>query len=257
MSWALTLRATEREAYLWSRLWWTGVFSAFIAPVLVLAALGVGLGGLVDDGSQTLRGLDYLVFVTPGLLVASAVQTAAGNSMWPVMAGHRWLGFHYAQVASPLSAADVYGGQVVWTAARAFIQATVFVAAGAALGGVESWWALAAVPAAALTATAFGAVLAAFAATQDSDAAFDVILCILIVPLYLFSGTVFPIEQLPQGLRLLVQLFPMWHGVELARGATTGSIDAWPAVGHVAVLLTYTAAGWWWGVRAFARRLTA
>ena len=257
MSLALTLRAAEREAYLWSRLWRTGIFTSFIAPVLVLAALGVGLGGLVDAGSRGLDGLDYLVFVTPGLLVASAVQIAAGNSMWPVMAGHRWLGFHYAQVASPLSAADVYGGQVVWTTARALMQATVFVAAGAAFGGVESWWAVAAVPVAALTALSFGAVLAAFAATQDSDAAFDVVLRVVIVPLYLFSGTVFPIEQIPQGMRLLVQLFPMWHGVELARGATTGSIGAGAAVGHVAILLAYTAAGWWWGVRAFARRLTA
>ncbi len=257
MSFESTLRATEREAYLWSRLWWSGVFSAFIAPVLVLTALGVGLGGLVDSGTGNLDGLGYLAFVTPGLLVGSAVQTAAGNSLWPVMAGHRWVGFHYAQVASPLSAADVYGGQVVWIGVRAVLQATVFVIAGAVLGGIGSWWAIAAVPVAALSAVSFAAGLAAFAATQDSDAAFDVVLRVVIVPLYLFSGTVFPIEQLPAALRLAVSLFPMWHGVELARGATTGSIRFGAAAGHLAVLAAYTGAGWWWGTRAFARRLTS
>jgi lipooligosaccharide transport system permease protein len=257
LSFALTLRATEREAYLWSRLWWTGAFSTFIAPVLVLTALGVGLGGLVDSGTRDLDGLTYLSFVTPGLLVASVVQTAAGNSLWPVMAGHRWIGFHHAQVSSPLSAADVYGGQVVWTVVRAFLQASVFVIAGTAIGGVGSWWAVAAVPVAALTAASFAAGLAAFAATQDSDAAFDVVLRVVIVPLYLFSGTVFPVEQLPGTFRVVVALFPMWHGVELARGATTGSIRAGAALGHVAVLLAYTGTGWWWGIRAFRRRLTS
>ncbi len=253
----LMLRATEREARVWAKLWKAGVFSSFVAPVLLLVAMGIGLGGLVDADRRELEGLEFLAFVTPGLLVATAMQTAAGNSMWPVMAGHRWVGFHYAQVASPMGAGDVYGGLVLWIGARTILQSAVFLAAGAVLGGVASWWGLFAVPVAALTAVAFGAPLAAFAATQDSDAAFNVILRVVIVPLYLFSGTLFSVDQLPVTLRVITKLFPLWHGVELARDATTGSAEISAVVGHVVVLFAFISLGWWWGKRAFARRLTA
>lgn len=251
-----TLRAAEREIRVSSRLWRSNLFSVFLAPVLTLAALGIGLGGLVDAESGDLGGVSYLDFITPGLLVASVVQTAAGTSLWPVMAGHRWVGFHYAQVATPMSAVDVFGGHVVFVVWRAALQATVFLVAGAMLGGVGSGWGILAIPAALMTAVAFGTPLAAFAAVSDNDSFFDVIIRVIIQPLYLFSGTVFPIEQLPDGLRVVVQLFPLAHGVELARAATTGTGAGVAMVGHGAVLVAYVLAGTWWGRRAFARRLT-
>lgn len=257
MSVSLMLRGAEREARVWARLWRAGAFSVFVAPVLMLVALGIGLGGLVDDDRRELEGLEYFAFVTPGLLVATAMQTAAGYSLWPVMAGNRWLGFHHAQVSSPLSARDVYGGMVLWTIAKTAMQASVVLAAGAALGGVSSWWGLAVVPIAAFTALAFSAPLTAFAATQDSDAAFEVIIRVGVQPLFLFSGTLFSVDQLPAALRIVTQVFPLWHGVELARSATTGSADIAPIFGHVAVLALYASVGWWWGGRTFPRKLTA
>lgn len=256
MSVRLMLRATEREAMVWTRLWQSSVFGIFVSPVLLLVAMGIGLGALVDDETRDLGGLDYLTFITPGVLVAAAAQAATGNSLWPVTAGHRWLGFHHAQVATPMAAGDVYGGMVLWTGLRALMQATVLLAAGAVLGGVPSWWGVLAIPAAAATATAFAAPFAAFAATQDSDMAFDPILRVVIGPLYLFSGTLFPIEQLPGAIQAAAMLFPLWHGVELARAATTGAADAASVVLHVAVLAAYIGAGWWWGLRSFAGRLT-
>ena len=219
--------------------------------------MGVGLGALVDDsGSRDLGGLDYLAFITPGVLVAAAAQGATGNSLWPVTAGHRWLGFHYAQVATEMSAGDVYGGTVAWTAIRSFLQATVVLGAGALLGGVTSGWGVLAVPVAALTAAAFAAPFTAFAATQDSDLSFDPILRVVIGPLYLFSGTLFPIEQLPAAIQAVAKVFPLWHGVELARAATTGSAEGTAVAAHLGVLGAYVVAGWWWGLRSFARRLT-
>jgi lipooligosaccharide transport system permease protein len=76
------------------------------------------------------------------------------------------------------------------------------------------------------------------------------------MPLFLFSGTFFPISQLPDALQPLCVLSPLWHGVELCRGAMTGSIDFWPAVAHVAVLVACVVAGWRWGARSFTRKLT-
>lgn len=256
MSLTLALRATEREARVWAKVWRSGVFTTFVAPVLMLLALGVGMGQLVESDPAELGGLDYLAFVTPGLMVATAMQTAAGNSLWPVMSGHRWLGTYYSQSASPMGSSDIYAGQVVWTGAKALLQSVVFLLVGMALGGVLSPWGVLAIPAAALTAVAIGAPLAAFAATQDSDAAFDVLLRVVIVPMYLFSGTLFAIDQLPAGLQVVAKVLPVWHGVELARAATTGSADFGSVLVHVGVLLAYLGAGCAWGVRAFAGRLT-
>ncbi|MEM7143471.1 MAG: ABC transporter permease [Actinomycetota bacterium] len=250
------LRLVEREFHVSLSLWRASAFSLFVAPVLVLLALGVGLGGLVEIERSELGGLEYLDFITPGLAVAGAVQLAAGGALWPVMAGHRWIGFYHAAVASPLRASDLFDGQVVFIGVRAALQSVALLGVAAALGGVDSPWGLLAVPVVAATCLAFAAPLAAFAAAQDTDAGFDVILRVVIVPLYLFSGTVFPLEQLPTALRVAVQLFPMTHGVELARAATTGSGAALELVAHAAVILAYVAVGWVLGRRAFARRLT-
>ncbi|MGI9602820.1 MAG: ABC transporter permease [Acidimicrobiales bacterium] len=248
------LRATEREARVWSKLWVSSLFSTVVAPVLLLVAMGLGLGSLVDTDPGELGGLDYIEFIAPGLLVATAVQTASGTSLWPVMAGQKWLGFYHAMVSSPMSPTDVFGGQVIWNSIRSMMGAVVFVLAAAALGAVSSPAGVLAVAVAGLTAMAFAAPLAAFAATQDSDAKFDVIIRMGIVPLYLFSGTLFPIDQLPLGLRAVASVFPMWHGVELARSATTGTFTLADA-GHLLVLAVFIVAGWWWGARTFTRRL--
>jgi lipooligosaccharide transport system permease protein len=133
--------------------------------------------------------------------------------------------------------------------------AVAFLAVAALLGGIPSWWGLLAVPAAVLCACAFAALLSAFASTQETDASFPVIMRLGVVPLFLFSGTFFPIEQLPAALRPLAVASPLWHGVELCRMATTGSISWVPAAGHLAVLVAVTAAGAWWGMRTFGRKL--
>ena len=249
------LRAAEREAWIWARLWRSTTFSTFVAPVLVLIALGVGLGGLVEQDPDRLDGLTYLDFMVPGLLVASAVQAVAGFQLWPVMAGHRWLGFHHAQVSTPIAPDDIFVGHTMFAVGRSALQATSFLLAGALLGGVASWWGVAAVPVAALTAAAFATPLAAYASHAETDAWFDVIMRMVVAPLYLFSGTLFSVEQLPVGLRVATQLFPMYHGVELARMSTTGGLDGGAAIVHLAVLLVWTGVGARLGVAAFRRRL--
>jgi lipooligosaccharide transport system permease protein len=245
----------EREARVFRRLWRGSVYSSLLTPVLFLAAIGLGLGGLIDERNDTVAGLDYLTFVAPGLLAASAMQTAAGESMWPVMAGTKWVRTFHAMVATPMGAADVYGGLIVWIAVRVAISASAFLLVAAVLGGVPSLWGVLAVPAAVLCAAAFAAPLAAFAATLDTEMIFPIILRLGIVPLFLFSGTFFPVSELPRGLRAASAVSPLWHGVELCRAATTGSVEWDAAVVHVAVLVGCAAAGWWWGTRTFTRRL--
>jgi len=249
------IRVVEREARVFQKLWRGTVFSSFVTPVMFLAAIGLGVGGVVTDPTRRLGGTSYLVFVTPGLLAASAMQNAAGNSLWPVMAGTKWVRTFHAMVSTPVAAPDVYGGFVVWNAIRSSFGIAAFLVVGALLGGVPSPWGVLAIPAAVLCATGFAAPLTAYAATRGSDQAFPVIIRFGIIPLFLFSGTFFPVRQLPPGLRRLAPLSPLWHGVELCRAATTGHVRAGSAAGHVLVLLAVVAAGAWWGTRTFSRRL--
>ena len=211
------------------------------------------LGGLVQRRTGHVGGLSYLAFVSPGLMAATAMQTAAGSSLWPVMAGTKWVRTYHAIVATPVGAADLYGGTVLWAALRAAAAATAFLLVAAGLGGVPSAWGAMAIPAAILGAVAFAAPLAAYAATQDTDLTFAVIMRLGIVPLFLFSGTFFPISQLPAWLRPVSVASPLWHAIELCRAATSGTAHL---AGHIAFLVACVAAGWRWGTRTFALRLT-
>ena len=250
------LRIVEREAQIFRRLWRATVFSSLVTPLMFLAAMGLGLGGLVDKRGHVAH-LTYLVFVAPGLMAATAMQIGAGESLWPVLGGFKWTRHSHAMVATPLAPKDVYGGFLAWVGIRTLASATVFVMVAAILGAVPSPWGVLAVPSASLGALAFAAPLGAFAATQQSDQAFPVIMRLGVIPLFLFSGTFFPVSQLPGWLRPISQVSPLYHAVELCRSATTGSGNGSAIALHVAVLVICTAAGTWWGRHTFYRRLSS
>ncbi len=257
MSTPALVRVVEREARVYARLWRGLAFSTFVQPALYLGAMGIGLGGLVRAHSGSVDGLTYLDFVAPGLLVASAMQLAASESMWPVLGGAKWMRQFHGVVATPIRPGQLYGGFVLWNAIHAMLGSAAFVLVAALLGAVPSAWGIFAIPVAALCAAAFCGPLAAFAITQDSDVSFPMIMRLGVLPLFLFSGTFFPISQLPSGLRPLAVFSPLWHGVELARAATTGQFDAAAVVAHVAVLVACVAAGAFAGVRTFTKRLSS
>jgi lipooligosaccharide transport system permease protein len=256
MATPLSVRVVEHQVAIFRRFWRGSATFYVLNPVMFLASIGFGLGGLVDESSGSVAGVPYDAFVAPGLMAAGAMLGAGAESLWPIMAGTRWVRTFHAMVATPVRPADVYSGIVTWTAVRAAAGASIFLVVAAVLGAVLSPWGVFAVPAAALCAAAFAAPLAAFAASQETDARFPLIMRIGIMPLFLFSGTFFPISQLPDALQPLCVLSPLWHGVELCRGAMTGSIDFWPAVAHVAVLGACVIAGWRWGTRSFTRKLS-
>ena len=257
MSTPAVVRVMEREARVLARLWRGMVFSTLLNPLLFLAAMGLGLGGLVKAHTGRVSGLTYLDFVAPGLMVASAMQLAANEAMWPVLGGVKWMRTFFATTATPITAGEVLVGYVLWVVVRAIGASTVFLGVAALLGAVPSAWGVLAIPAAALCAAAFAAPLAAFSVTLDTDLVFPVIFRVGVLPLFLFSGTFFPISQLPGGLRPFAAVSPLWHGVELARGATTGTLHLGADIVHVAVLLACVGAGLLWGRRTFARRLTS
>ena len=251
------LRVAEREARVWAHFWHTAALTGILMPLLFLGAMGLGLGGLVDENRGTVEGVEYLVFVAPGILAATALQAASGNALWPVMGGMKWARTFHAAAATPLSPGQVYGGYLTWIAVRLALNSALFVVVAALLGAVPSLWGVLAVPAAALGGVAFAAPVIAYSAGRDSDVTFPVIMRVAVMPMFLFSGTFFPVAQLPDWLEPLARISPLWHAVELCRGATTGSLSVAGALGHTGFLAAVVALGCWWGVRTFEARLAA
>lgn len=253
-----TRRVLESMLVRYKRTWRGTVFSAFLSPLLFLLAMGVGLGELVDEGRGSnagLRGVSYLAFIAPGLLVATAMQTAATESTWPVMGGIKWLRTYHAMLASPIGVDEVLWGHLWWVILRLASSSAIFLTVIALFGAADSALVVLALPAAVLTGMAFAAPITAFAAHRENDADFALLMRFGILPMFLFSGTFFPVSQLPAALRPLAWVTPLWHGVELARGLALGRLGGLSGLAHLAYLLVWIAAGVLLAQAAFRRRL--
>jgi len=238
------------------RTWRGSIYSSLLNPVLYLGAMGLGLGTLVDKHHPaSLGGVSYLAFLAPGLMAASAMQTAVAESMYPVYTAVKWQQTYQAAASTPLRPGDIYRGHLMFTGMRLVMNMIIFLAIMAAFGAVESPWVLATVPVAVLTGVAFAAPLDAFAVLQRNDQWFNVIFRFGMIPLFLFSGTFFPISQLPAWIRPVAYVTPLWHGVALCRALSLGSADVVGALGHVGYLLGLAALGLAAGQRSYQRRL--
>jgi lipooligosaccharide transport system permease protein len=225
-------------------------------PVLYLGAMGLGLGTLVDQhGTARLGGVSYLAFLAPGLLAATALQTAMGESTYPVLASVKWIKTYQAAVATPLRPADLFRGHLLFTAMRLVMNSAIFLAVMTAFGAVRSPWVLATIPVCLLTGLAFATPIEAFAITRDSQSGFAMLYRFGLIPLFLFSGTFFPISQLPGWIRPLAYATPLWHGVALCRSLSLGTPDLGSALVHVAYLAALALVGLVIGQRNYRRRL--
>jgi lipooligosaccharide transport system permease protein len=254
------LRSLEYWAYQYKRTWRGTLVSSVLSPVLYLAAMGVGLGSLVDKSGRAghhLGGIHYLPFLAPGLLAAAAMQTAATESSWPVLGAIKWIRTYHAMLATPLRVWDVLTGHLAWMALRLTTTVTVFLCVIALFGATTSWTAVLTVPAGVLTGLAFAAPIAAFAATQENETYFNAIFRFMVIPMFLFSGTFFPVSQLPVVLRAIAYATPLWHGVDLCRTLALGRAPLGRSVLHVAYLLAWVVAGVIAGASAFRRRLVS
>ncbi|HEX7221662.1 MAG TPA: ABC transporter permease [Candidatus Limnocylindrales bacterium] len=248
----------EHRAVQYRRTYRSSVFTSFLSPLLFLTAMGVGLGGYVDRSADAaLGGLPYLQFLAPGLLAATVMQSAAFEATFPIIGGLNWQRTFHAMYATPLSPTDIALGNLLWTAVRVAMIAAVFTVIIVAFGAAHSPLVVLGIPVAVLTGMAFAAPIAAFSATQRTPAKFNVIFRFGITPLFLFSGTFFPIESLPEIIRPLAWLSPLWHGVDLTRGLVLGTWDEQPLLmlAHLGILVAIVAVGSWATVRTIERRL--
>jgi lipooligosaccharide transport system permease protein len=237
---------------------WTIVMYGVGQPVAYLFAMGVGLATLVDTNSAAaFGGVSYLSFIAPALLVSSAVMTAANEFTFPVMDGFKWRRVYYGPHASPLAPGQIATGHIMAVTLRFLLQSALYFVVVALFGASPSGWGWASVLVATLAGLAFGLPLMAYAASIKQDKGqFAMVMRFIVTPLFLFSGTFFPLDSLPPAVRWIGWISPIWHGTELGRVFTYGYGEpALLSVLHMLFLLGLASAGWSLTKRQFVRRL--
>jgi lipooligosaccharide transport system permease protein len=213
----------ERNIYLY-RSGWLVIFSGFFEPLFYLLAIGLGIGGIIGTipGPQG-QEIPYAVFVAPALLASASMNGAIAESTFNVFFKLNYQKTYDAVLSTPLGPGDVALGEIGWAMIRSTLYAVGFVVVIVVLGLAQSPLVLLAIPAATLLAFAFAAVGMAGTTFMRSWQDFDMIQ-LVVLPLFLFSGTFYPLDAYPDALRVVVQLTPLWHGVDLIRGLTTGIV---------------------------------
>lgn len=230
------LRVASWHLASYRRLWKMNVLSSLIQPLLYLLGLGVGVGSLVDrntGSSEVLGTTSYVSFVVPGLLVTTAMALAAGESMWPVMGALKWHRGYHGIAATPLTARDIVYGHATWISVRCGIAAGSVAIVLAFFDTTRSWGLAPSVLVAILVGVAFAMPIMALSLGAEKDGMFPAIQRFVIIPLFLFGGAFYPLSQLPTAVQWIAKIAPLWHGVVVARGFTTGDVDWLGVAGHL------------------------
>jgi lipooligosaccharide transport system permease protein len=233
----------ERNIYVYRRGWMV-IFSGFFEPLFYLVAIGLGIGGMIGDvPGPNGTTISYAQFVAPALLATASMNGAIAESTFNVFFKLNYAKTYDAVLSTPLGPGDVALGEIGWSVIRATLYALGFMVVILVLGLVESPWAIFAVPAATLLAFAFGAAGMAATTFMRTWQDFDLIQ-LVVLPLFLFSGTFYPITSYPPALQLFVQVTPLYQGVDLIRSLVIGDIGPGIVV-HVAYLAVMGIAGLW------------
>jgi lipooligosaccharide transport system permease protein len=233
----------ERNIYVYRRGWMV-IFSGFFEPLFYLVAIGVGIGGMIGEvPGPNGTPIPYALFVAPALLATASMNGAIAESTFNVFFKLNYAKTYDAILSTPLGPGDVALGEIGWSVIRATLYALGFMVVILVLGLVASPWAIFAVPAATLLAFAFAAVGMAATTFMRSWQDFDLIQ-LFVLPLFLFSGTFYPITSYPPLLQLFVQVTPLYQGVDLIRSLVIGDIGPTILV-HVVYLSVMGFAGLW------------
>jgi len=237
------------------RAWAASLAAALATPTVFFLAIGLGLGSQIDDQELASLGVDsYMDFIGPGVLIVTAMQIAASESMWPTMGLLRWQGVYKAILSSPITSAELGIAHVLGIGFRRFVASGCFLFVLAIFGSVASPLGILIVGVAALVAWAHAGPLVAFTVGLTQENLFPLVLRIVIFPLFLFSGAFFPIDDMPRAIAAIARATPTWHGVELARHLANGDLGRIDLM-HVGYLLTWTVVGFYLAQRQFRKHL--
>jgi lipooligosaccharide transport system permease protein len=249
-------RVWQRNFLVYKRLWHRSIAFGFLQPVLFLTAMGIGVGALISTQDlSAFGGVPYIDWLGPGLLSAMAMQTATFESTYPIMNKIMWGRNYEAMLSTPLTTRNLVIGELFWVAFRIGTLAAVFLVVLTVFGITRSPWAVLAVPVAMLIGVAFSSCLLAFTATQRNDVGFSALFRFVINPLFLFSGTFFPLSRLPDAIEWIAWTTPLFHGVELVRGLVLDTMNPVAAPIHLAYLLAMLVIGVTLADRNLRRRM--
>ncbi|MCU1425410.1 MAG: putative multidrug export transporter,permease component [Microbacteriaceae bacterium] len=228
-------------------------------PLVYLYALGVGLASLVDAGIDNGPGtqVSYLAFVAPALLASAAVTVATEEFTYPVLSSFKWNPIYSAMNAAPVSAAQIANGTIIAVIFRMVVTCVIYFAVMVAFGAVPSPLGALGIVSASGTGVAVGVLIMAYTSTVEEDKGqMAIIMRFIITPMFLFSGTFFPLGQLPLYLQWIGWVSPLWHGTELGRVLAYDLAEPiWLTAIHVAYLVLLAIGGWRASQLIVARRL--
>jgi lipooligosaccharide transport system permease protein len=220
---------------------WIPVVTGFVAPVLVLLAFGSGMGNLVGDVTIGNTTSDYTAFIAPGLLANSAMNGAIYDSTWNVFWKLNESKLYKTMLSTPLGPMDIALGEISWALIRGLAYSIGFLTVVTALGLTPSFWAILAIPAASLVAfgfASFGMTVTSFFKTHQQMGFINIAL----LPMTLFSGSLYPISVYPDWLEKVIMALPLWHAIEMVRAFWFGNINFGVLV-HIGYFFVMIAAG--------------
>jgi lipooligosaccharide transport system permease protein len=249
-------RMVQRNLLVYKHTWMV-IFSGFFEPVFYLLGIGIGLGGMIGEAG----GVPYGAFVAPGLLAASCMNGAISDGFFNIFFKLHFQKTYDGILATPMRVPDLAFGEMLWALGRGSAYAASFLGVLlliGALGGppmILSWWAVLALPAAVLVSAAFAAIALCITSFVRKIQDFDVVIGLAVNPMFLFSGTFFPIDGFPAPFQWVIHLTPLFHGVELLRQLTTGA--AGPAIlAHAAWLALAGCGAFLIAMRRLEKQLT-
>ena len=223
-------------------------------PLVYLFALGIGLASLVPQGVGE---VSYLVFVAPALLATAAVTVAADETTYPMLAGFKWNPVFFGMNASPVTGTQISAGIMIAITVRLLATVAIYFAVMLLFGAVPLATGVLAIPVAVGTGLAVGGLIGAYASRiEDDRGQLPMLMRFGVTPMFLFSGTFFPLETLPPWLQWIGWVSPLWHGSELGRVVSYGYDEpAWLTAVHVVYLAVLIVVGLRLVATAFTRRL--
>ena len=221
---------------------WVIVLSGFVEPVFYLLAFGYGLGNMiggVSDGNG--NAVSYAAYIAPALLATSAMNGAIYDSTWNVFFKMHFGKLYQTVLATSMGTLDVAMGEIGWALLRGFTYALGFMVVMSPLGLIPSWWGIMAVPGAVLIAFGFASLGMGITSYLKNFQQMNWI-NFFMLPMFLFSGTFYPLTIYPDWLRLLIEAMPLWHAIQLERALTLGNLDL-GTLWHVLYFVVMIAAG--------------
>lgn len=235
-------RTMVQRALLANRRTWPAILSGFFEPLFYLLALGVGFGRLVNHVTGPGgAAISYTAFVAPALLASSAMNGAVFDATFNIFHKLKYTKLYDSILATPMGPVDVALGEISWAVLRGGLYSAAFLTVMAAMGLITTPWGLLAFPAALLISLAFASIGMAASTFMRSWQDFDLV-NLVVLPMFFFSTTFYPITVYPQWLRVVVECFPLYHGIELMRSLSTGYVGL-GLLGHVLYFAVMTAVG--------------